>query len=207
MGAPTPTQARSVAPLVLRASSGDPDAWEQLVTKYSGLLWAIARGYRLSPSDAADAVQTTWLRLVVHLGTIQRPDAVGAWLATTVRRECMRMRRRSDRRYPMDIADVELSDAAEDVERQILEQEEQLALARAMELLPDRQRVLLRMLTTYPQPSYEDVASALDMPIGSIGPTRGRALRRLRQLLESGPVRQTTTAGGARRAHQAECAG
>ena len=43
---------------------------------------------------------------------------------------------------------------------------------------------LLRILIGDPAPSYEEVSEALDMPVGSIGPTRGRALERLRQELQ-----------------------
>jgi RNA polymerase sigma factor (sigma-70 family) len=171
---------------VRRAAAGEQAAWEQLVTTYSPLLWGIARSYRLAASDAADAVQTTWLRLVEHLADIRRPEAVGAWLATTLRRECILTRKRTDRQPPMDIAAMEISDESAAVERQIIRQEEKAALENAMQLLSDRQRVLLRMLAATPPPSYEEVAAALDIPVGSIGPTKGRALRRLRRLLDSG---------------------
>jgi RNA polymerase sigma factor (sigma-70 family) len=139
----------------------------------------------MSGSDAADAVQTTWLRLVEHLDDIQRPEAIGAWLATTLRRECVRLRQRDNRQCPMDMTAWDISDEAADVERQIVQHEEQVALVRATRLLPIRQQILLRMLTTTPRPSYEEIAAALDIPVGSIGPTRARALRRLRQLLDS----------------------
>jgi len=185
----TATQEPPITIVMQRAAAGDRAAWEQLVTTYSRLLWGIARGYRLSGSDAADAVQTTWLRLVEHLDDIHRPEAVGAWLATTLRRECLRMQQRSDRQSPIDIEAVEIGDESADVERQIMRQAERAALEYSMQLLPDRQRVLLRMLTTTPRPSYEEIAAALDIPKGSIGPTRGRALRRLRQLLDSGRAR------------------
>lgn len=180
------TQDPCVAVLVQRAAAGEQAAWDQLVTTYSPLLWGIARGYRLSASDAADAVQTTWLRLVEHLADIQRPEAVGAWLATTLRRECIRMWKRSDRQSPTDIAAMEISDESAGVEPQIMRQEDKAALIRAMQLLSDRQRVLLRMLAITPPPSYEEVAATLGIPVGSIGPTKGRALRRLRRLLDSG---------------------
>ena len=61
--------------------------------RFSGLVWATARAHRLSSADAADVVQTTWLRLVENLDRIREPEALGGWLATTARRECLRLLR------------------------------------------------------------------------------------------------------------------
>src|SRR4051794_19123105 len=86
-----------VAELVAAAAEGDQVAWDGLVDRFNGLVWSVARAHRLSPVDAADVVQTTWLRLVEHLGRLQEPERVGAWLATTARRECLRILRSSAR--------------------------------------------------------------------------------------------------------------
>src|SRR5947209_3292668 len=89
-GAVTDTE---VGDLVLAARQGDKASWEALVHRYSGLVWSVARGYRLGLADAADVFQTTWLRLVEHLGRISDPGQVGAWLATTARHEALRIAR------------------------------------------------------------------------------------------------------------------
>ena len=81
--------------LVKNAAAGDQDAWDALVARYNNLLWSVARGYRLERSDAADVVQIAWLRLVEHLPKVRDPERVGAWLATTVRRECLQVIARS----------------------------------------------------------------------------------------------------------------
>ena len=75
------------------AANGDREAWNALVAQYSGLVWSVARAHRLGDADAADVVQTTWLRLVEHLDRIRNPEGVGAWLATTARHECLRVLR------------------------------------------------------------------------------------------------------------------
>src|SRR5215831_13070195 len=80
----------SLVELVDQASAGDSDAWDELVDRFSGMVWAVARGHGLSSADAADVSQTTWLRLVEHLDRIREPERVGAWLATTARHECLR---------------------------------------------------------------------------------------------------------------------
>src|SRR4051794_12252141 len=89
-----------VAELVRAAAEGDKAAWERLVDRYNGLVWSVARSHRLSTVDASDVVQTTWLRLVENLSRLQDPERVGAWLATTARRESLRTLRHSARHVP-----------------------------------------------------------------------------------------------------------
>src|SRR3954471_721330 len=98
--------AMDVKALLLAAADGDAQAWNALVERYNGLVWAVARTYRLGGADAADVVQTTWLRLVEHLGDIRNPDGLGAWLATTARRECLRMLRSGQREVVTDVSEL-----------------------------------------------------------------------------------------------------
>ena len=88
--------------LVKHAAAGDQAAWDALVARDTNLLWSVARGYRLERSDAADVVQVAWLRLVEHLPRVRDPERVGAWLATTVRRECLQVIARRRRGTPVD---------------------------------------------------------------------------------------------------------
>ncbi len=175
-----------VAPseLVARAQAGDSGAWEELVARYTNLLWSVARSFRLDTADAADVVQTTWLRLVEQLGRITTPDALGGWLATTARRECLRtLRRRGRESFASDDSLFDVPDAgAVSAEAALIEHERDAALWAALHRLPPRCQALLRVLMADPAPSYDDVSVALDMPIGSIGPTRGRCLTKLREI-------------------------
>lgn len=176
------------AVLVRRAAAGDARAWEGLVDSYVGLIWAIARSHRLGPGDAADVSQITWLRLLENIHRIDDPSRVGAWLATTARRECLRVLGRSSRQLL--VAETETlpqpaSFAAPEVDDGLLAREREEHLHRALEQLPQRCQDLMRLLMLDPPPSYEEISAALDMPIGSIGPTRGRCLRRLRRSLEA----------------------
>lgn len=174
----------SNADLVSAAAAGDGQAWEELVDRYTNLLWAIARGYRLGTADAGDVVQTTWLRLVEHLERIRDPERVGAWLATTARHECLRLLRKASREVPSeDDLDAAPAGGAPDgsPERQVVDTETGILLWQLVDRLPDRCRVLLRLLLADPPPSYEEIGAALDMPIGSIGPNRARCLERLRR--------------------------
>jgi DNA-directed RNA polymerase specialized sigma24 family protein len=81
--------------LVRAAAGGDSHAWKQLVERFADLVWSICRSYRLTDQDAADAVQLTWLHLLEHLDRIRDPQRLAGWLATTCRRECQALLRRS----------------------------------------------------------------------------------------------------------------
>jgi RNA polymerase sigma factor (sigma-70 family) len=178
-----------VAELVRAAAEGDTAAWNGLVDRYNGLVWSVARSHRLSMADASDVVQTTWLRLVEHLGRLQEPERVGAWLATTARREALRALRHSSRQVPTE----ELPETPTETHlgAALLEAERDRALWQAFGGLSERCQTLLRILVSDPPPSYEEISAALDMPIGSIGPTRARCLERLRGLAEGEGVTAT----------------
>ncbi|WP_426572119.1 RNA polymerase sigma factor [Aquihabitans sp. McL0605] len=176
----------SFAALVAAAADGDRAAWEQIVAQHSRLLWSVARGVGLGAADAADVCQTTWVQLIKHLDSIEDPDRIGAWLVTTARREAIRLSRRTKRDLPASDDPVlertppglviDITDAA--IERD----ERAVACLQGMIAdLPERSRLLLALLATDPTPSYAEISEVLDMPIGSIGPTRARALERLRE--------------------------
>lgn len=178
------TADRSAA-LVIAASAGERWAWEALVDSYAGLIWAITRNYRLSSGDAADVSQTTWLRLVESIDSIEDPSRVGAWLATTARRECLRVLGLGRRSILVGETE-QLEDGRAvfvELDAKLLADERDDDLRHAVAALPPRCRQLLQLLMLDPPPSYEEVSAALSMPIGSIGPTRGRCLRRLREIL------------------------
>lgn len=175
-----------VAELVRAAAGGDQAAFDRLVERYAGLVWSVVRAHRLGDADAQDVFQTTWLRLVEHLDRIREPGAVGGWLATTARHESLRLLRRAERTRP---APDELLDGVDERteagETRVLRAERDAALWEAFEELADRCRRLLRVLLADPAPAYEEVSAALDMPVGSIGPTRARCLARLREHLRT----------------------
>ncbi len=173
--------------LLRRADGGDQDAWNALVGRYTNLLWGVGRAHRLSTVDAADVVQTTWLRLIENLGRIQDPERLPGWLATTARRECLAVLRRAGRESvgTGDDAALDVVDEhAEPLDARLLADERDAALWNCFEQLSERCRLVLRILMTTPPPAYTDVAETLDMPIGSIGPTRGRCLKRLEGLAD-----------------------
>jgi RNA polymerase sigma factor (sigma-70 family) len=176
-----------LAKLVVAASDGDQAAWNELVERFSGLVWHVARSHRLGDSDAADVSQTVWLRLVESLPRLREPAAVGGWLATTTRHECLRVLRRSDREQPGDydtIEDIPSQDASPEAVVQLAE--DRHLVRRALDRLSDRCRTLLHALAYSPDESYADISAALGMPVGSIGPTRSRCLQQLRRELVAG---------------------
>lgn len=179
-------QTPDVEDLIRRAADGDRRAWDALVDDYTDLLWSVARGFRLDTADAADAVQTTWLRLLENLDKINQPERIAGWLATTVRRECLKMLRRRGREQPHshEHADLDIPDSGEPVDARMLLAERDSALWSVFTKMSERCQTLLRVMMANPAPSYDAVAAALRMPIGSIGPTRSRCLSKLRTLLD-----------------------
>jgi RNA polymerase sigma factor (sigma-70 family) len=183
-----------VGQLVRAAAGGDQAAWNRLVERFNGLVWSVARAHRLAGADASDVVQTTWLRLVENLDRLQDPERVGAWLATTARRECLRTLRLSARHVPTETELLPDPGTDAPLDASLLANERDRALWTAFGGLSERCQMLLRILVADPPPSYEEVGEVLDMPIGSIGPTRQRCLERLRGLAETAGV-----TGGAER--------
>lgn len=175
---PPPLQA-----LVRGASLGDEAAWQALVARFDRSLRAIARSYRLCPSDIDDVVQATWSQLYVNVDRVRDAGAIGGWLATATRREALRTLHRRAREQPID--DPALGDglwlgAGERPENAALAAERRTVLRDAVAALPSRQRRLLTMLIDEPDVSYREISTRLQMPVGSVGPIRARGLARLK---------------------------
>jgi RNA polymerase sigma factor (sigma-70 family) len=178
-----PIDRSAIAALVNAAAQGDQQAWDGLVDKFASTVWAIARAHRLNAADAADVSQTTWLRLLEHLNRIEQPERVGAWLATTARRESLHVLRLAGRQVPSGYDFDVLPDSAANVspDRGLMTSESARLVADLVDKLPIRSQLLLRLLSADSPLSYRDISEALSMPIGSIGPTRARALEQLRR--------------------------
>jgi RNA polymerase sigma factor (sigma-70 family) len=181
------SDAPDIAGLVRGAAQGDRRAWERLVDQYARLIWAITADFKLTESDAADVAQTTWLRLLEHIDRIKYPDRVGSWLAATARNECLRSlaaRKRVVLAHDHEILSGAPSSSPE-VDERILADERDQVVRDALGRLPRRWQRLLELLMADPPVSYADISSELDLPVGSIGPTRGRCLAQLRVLLQT----------------------
>ncbi len=138
-------------------------------------------------SDAADVVQATWLRLLEHIHRIECPDRIGSWLATTARHECLRQLAARKRIVLLQNEEFAFADVLidrQDIDEGLLAEERAEAVREAMSLLPSRWQRLLELLMSDPPASYAEISDQLGLPIGSIGPTRGRCIERLRALLQ-----------------------
>lgn len=175
------TTEHELAGLVGRARSGDSAAWEELVSRFRGLVAAVTRSFRLAPDDAADVVQQTWLRLLESIDRVREPERLAAWIATTARRECLRLLRTAGRELVSDQVDGPDTGVFPAPWQGLIDAQERTAVWDAVRALPERHRRLLTVLLGTSRPSYVAVAERLDMPVGSIGPTRMRAIERLRR--------------------------
>jgi RNA polymerase sigma factor (sigma-70 family) len=146
----------------------------------------VARAAGLSAGDAEDVVQTVWMRLIAHLDDIHTSAALTGWLVVTARREAWRVRAEGRKHFPADTESFEALPAREPgSEEQVIIDDQRRTLWRAISQLTGRCQELLRIIAFVPRPDYAAVAAELGMPIGSIGPTRGRCLAKLRVLLAS----------------------
>jgi RNA polymerase sigma factor (sigma-70 family) len=172
--------------LVQAAQSGDMRARERLVERYDSLVWATVRSFRLRDADAQDAVQNTWLRMIEHLGELRDPDRVAGWLATTARRECIKLIKLGSREIAgLEPYVLDRPDGAPTPDRSVVDRSMNTLLWEYVGELPQYGRELVTTLTGSDAPPYAAFARATGVPVGSIGPTRMRYLRKLRRQLEA----------------------
>jgi len=172
-----------ITDLVTRARNGDQRAWDDLVERYAPLVWTVCRRYQLRSADAEDVHQTVWLQLVRRLEAIRDPAALPGWLATATQRECVRVLRTGRRphtaEYVPDAAAIP-DQRAGMVEQELLEAERHAVLREALARLPPGWQRLIGKLIEDPPLTYAQISAALNIPVGSIGPLRGRCLDKLR---------------------------
>lgn len=181
---PWPSGGSDMATLVSEARGGSQPAWNQLVERLLPLVTSLIRRYRLYGADADDVNQTVWLRLVEHLDRIEEPMALPGWLATVTRNESLRAVQKRARTVPTDpqespVFDVE--DDSPDLVEALMRTERHTALVDALLELPADRRELLLLLTEDPPLTYAEISRRSGIPVGSIGPTRARAIEQLRK--------------------------
>jgi RNA polymerase sigma factor (sigma-70 family) len=171
-----------VIALVKAATDGDAEAWNKLVERYAPLVWSMCRTYRLTGSDAEDVGQSVWLRLVEQLPKIRVPAALPGWIATTTRRECLRVLKIAQRVEPAETIEErpDSLDEAREVDAALLAHERNVALRAAFAQLSPRCQHMLSLLMQDPPVPYGVIGARLGMPQGSVGPIRARCLERLR---------------------------
>jgi RNA polymerase sigma factor (sigma-70 family) len=190
-GGSTESLAEQVARAFAAYREGDSEAMSGLVDATTPLLWHTARAQGLSQTQAEDVVQTTWMLLVQHTAVIHDPRAVLKWLITTTRREAWassKKSRREDVREDMGEALEDIPVAANGPEQLVVRGHDQRVLWKHFATLSQRCQQLLRVVALAERPDYSHVAEALGMPVGSIGPTRGRCLAKLKVALVADPA-------------------
>jgi RNA polymerase sigma factor (sigma-70 family) len=164
----------------MAVAEGDACAWSTLVDRFTSRLRTVARRHGLATHDTDDVVQTAWLRLIESIGDLRDPGAVGAWLEVTARRESLRVVRDAKRETPTPAESLPEPVTASNPSQRLVAAERGAAFVRALERLTHRQRQLIRALLEDAERSYAEISAELSIPVGAIGPTRARALERLR---------------------------
>jgi RNA polymerase sigma factor (sigma-70 family) len=175
---------RSSRTLPGAVADGDPAAWAAVVERYGAVVDGRIRRFALQRADAEDVRQTTWMRLLEHARRLHTPEHLGGWLATVATRECLVLLR-ARRRGPVldDDALARLVADLPDPADHLIAEELRVELERALGTLTERRNRLVRALFQSEPRPYPIIAAELELPIGSIGPTRARALKDLREEL------------------------
>ncbi len=176
-----------VGHMLRRVIEGDQRAWDELVGQFGGLVWSVARGYRLG-ALTDDVVQTVWLRLAENCERIREPDRLAGWLATTTRNEALRVAKKQQRALSLGEMPEQVDPSVATLDELVADSDTLVHVLGAFSKLGDKDKELLRLLCTVPPLDYASIADILGRSIGSIGPSRDRALKKLRKLLPSGLV-------------------
>lgn len=176
-----------VGVLVRRSLQGDDAAWSRLVDRYQNLVYSIPRRMGLSPDDAEDVFQATFVAFHRSLDRLDHPATIAKWLSVTASRECFRVKRLNSKHLheqpegrSLDelVADEE---ASADVSAELAVEAETVRSALAS--ISEKCRELLSLLYLASDPSYQEIGEKTGMAVGSIGPTRARCLEKLRSVL------------------------
>jgi RNA polymerase sigma factor (sigma-70 family) len=180
------TLADDVADAVRRHLDGDRSAMTEIVLRMTPLLTRIARGYRLSDYAVEDVVQNTFLALHLHVGRLRNLQTTVAWLVVVARHEALHTIRTDGRAMPVgDDAELDSRTDTHGPEQAMLADIARRVIRKNLARLPARSRDLLTLAFLADVRDYATISQLLDMPVGSIGPTRQRGLQRMRGLLES----------------------
>jgi RNA polymerase sigma factor (sigma-70 family) len=181
---------RSDAELLGAAKEGDEGAWEQIITRYESLVNAIARRHRLAPSDVKDVSQYVWLQLLSHIDKLREPRALSGWISSTTTHRCYELLRSQKRSVSVDpLATASMIDTTAwrrdsesfgGVDDDLLRAEQRRAVRQGLAELSEIQQQLLLLLVADPPLPYCEISRIMNLPVGSIGPTRARLLKKLR---------------------------
>jgi RNA polymerase sigma factor (sigma-70 family) len=184
------------ATLVARCRAGEAAAWAALVRRYQRLVYTVVGRAGLDEHTAADVFQTVFSRLVQQLPRVAQPDRLQAWIVTTAKREALRARRQGQRTVSMtrdesgdgenEGTEFDIADETPLAEQALADLQQLDLLRRGLDRLDARCRDLLLLLfrDEDDKVAYDDVGRRMNMPVGSIGPTRSRCLGKLRALVE-----------------------
>ena len=182
----------SDAELIEAARECDEEAWEQIVGRYQPLINAIGRRHRLAPDDLHDLSQHVWMQLLDHIDRLREPRALRGWISATATHRCyeiLRSHKRSVTMDPLVIGRFELvgttrrktnGECPLGVDDDLLRAEERRAIRQGLAELTESQQELLRLLVADPPVPYYEISRRMRVPIGSIGPTRARLLKKLK---------------------------
>lgn len=180
--------------LARRAAAGHADAWDRILDRYARRIWAVALQFAADRSDAEDLCQEIFLRLYQNLHRYRGEVPFAGWALRVSRNLCIdhyRRRRRLGPAVPLSDALLEELPDGGDLQRRTERREELLLVVRALRDMPEDLAVAL-VLRDLQGWAYEEVATFLELPLGTVKSRIHRARLELGRRLE--PYLQPTTA-------------
>lgn len=174
--------------LVARCREGHPQAWRSVLEEFTPLVWTVARSLGLRACDCEDVCQSTWIQVIRSIHRIEEPARLRTWVTTVARRESIKVMESSSRHIP--VAEVGHDERSGNATQEPSPEDTAVAqidyrhVGAALRRLPHQQQILITLLLADPAPSYDEISARLNIPRGSIGPTRNRILRQLRSVME-----------------------
>lgn len=179
---------RSDRELMGRLAAGDRDALQPLMERHSRRLYRIALAYLRRPDDALDVVQETFVKAFRNATRWDPGSEVAPWLTRIAVNQSIDTYRRGRRRLaleaPLPDTDHSLNVEAHEAspERRAIGREAVLRISQALVSLPETQRAVF-VMRHYDEMSLEEIASALDLRLGTVKSSLHRAVHRLRERL------------------------
>lgn len=176
--------------LIERCRTGDQTAWEELVEKYQRLVMSVPLSFHFGHEEAEDIAQIVFTILMQCLDSLRHLDNISSWLYTVAQRHTWRALKRSQRNAAEPLND-NTAESRAFLSSQGLPESERMELAEwlnqgLLQLNPRCQKLLVALYLDPEEPLYSEIVERLNIPLGSIGPTRARCLEQLRRLLGDG---------------------
>lgn len=181
---PTTYQSLTDDELVDACLRKESEAWEELIYRFSDLVYSIPlKRCRFPKEDAEDIYQSTFQTIFERLDTLHDKSKLRSWIISIAWRKSIDLTRKETPDISLDDTE-ERADSRMDLPTDTVLSHEREGLVReALDELSDIRAKAIIEGRFYEGMSYKEISRNLKIPMGSIGPILGRGLDELRRIL------------------------